>query len=104
MSMLIDRKAFVIGRMSSGRLYAELTSEIGWEGFPDYAEKFVNMFSGRIVSKNDSVDCRVWGVLLNNQSLRLVYEDFPLMITLESQSDGGDEFIEALGVVLSSGG
>lgn len=33
---------------------------------------------------------------LNSENLRLVYEDFPVMITLESQSDGGDKFIEEL--------
>ncbi|MET0774906.1 MAG: DUF3630 family protein [Pseudomonas mandelii] len=96
MLILIDEEVFSIGSMSSGRLYADLTSDVGWEGFPNYAEEFVNMFSGRIVSRSDSVDTRVWDILLNNESLRLVYEDFPVMITLESQSDGGDEFIEAL--------
>ena len=96
MPMLIDEKTFSIGSMRSGRLYADLTSEVGWEGFPSYAEAFVNMFFGEIVSRSDSVDTRVWGVSLNNESLRLVYEDFPVMITLESQSDGGDKFIEEL--------
>lgn len=103
MQIFIDGKSLFVGRMSSGRLYIELTSAVGWEGFPGYAEEFVSIFSGRVVSRNDSVDTRVWGVSLNNEELRLVYEDFPVMITLESISDGGDKVIEAIKAGLNVG-
>lgn len=42
-------KTFSIGSMSSGRLYANLTSKVGWEGFPSYAEAFVNIFLERFL-------------------------------------------------------
>ncbi|WP_428555635.1 DUF3630 family protein [Pseudomonas edaphica] len=100
MKSFIDNKVFALGRMKSGRLYVELLSDVGWEGFPNYAEEFVKLFSGSITSRNDSVDTRVWGVIIKGQSLRLVYEDFPVMISLESQSEGGDRFIEGLREVL----
>lgn len=91
-----DEKVFALGRMRSGRLYVELTSDVGWEGFPNYAEEFVKLFSGKIISRNDSVDTRVWGVVIKDRLLRLVCEDFPVMISLESQSEEGDQFIEEL--------
>lgn len=94
MKKIIDTKAFSVGRMKSGRLYAELISDVDWEGFSNYAEEFVKLFSGRITSRSDSVDTRVWEVIIKNRLLRLVYEDFPVMISLESQSEEGDQFIE----------
>lgn len=100
MKSFVDEKVFSLGRMKSGRLYVELTSDVGWDGFPNYANEFVKLFSGRIISKNDSVDTRVWGVIINGRLLRLVYEDFPVMISLESQSEEGDRFIEGLREVL----
>lgn len=102
MKGFIDDKVYALGRMKSGRLYAELISDVGWEGFPNYAEEFIKLFSGSIISRNDAVDTRVWGVIIKGQSLRLVYEDFPVMISLESQSEGGDRFVEELREVLIS--
>jgi hypothetical protein len=96
MKKIVDEKVFALGRMRSGRLYAELTSDVGWEGFPDYVEEFVKLFSGKIISRSDSADTRVWGVVIKDRVLRLVYEDFPVMICLESQSEEGDQFIEEL--------
>ena len=102
MKRFIDDNVYALGRMKSGRLYAELISDVGWEGFPNYVEEFIKLFSGSIISKNDSVDTRVWGVIIKGQSLRLVYEDFPVMISLESQSEGGDRFVEELREILIS--
>lgn len=34
--------------------------------------------------------------MINDQLLRLVYEDFPVMISLESQSEQGDRLVEEL--------
>ncbi|VVP60963.1 DUF3630 family protein [Pseudomonas fluorescens] len=102
MKKFIDENVYSIGRMKSGKLYVELISDVGWEGFPDYAEEFIKQFSGSIINRNDSVDTRVWGVIIKGQSLRLVYEDFPVMISLESQSEGGDRFIEELREILIS--
>jgi hypothetical protein len=96
MKKFIDEKVFSLGRMRSGRLYVELTSDVDWEDFPNYAEEFVKLFSGKIISRSDSIDTRVWGANIKDRLLRLVYEDFPVMISLESQSEEGDRFIEGL--------
>lgn len=96
MKNFIDEKVFSIGRMTSGRLFLELTSDIGWEGFPNYAQEFVKLLSGSVISRSDSVDTRIWGVMINNEILRLVYEDFPVMVSLESKSEEGDRIIEDL--------
>ena len=96
MRVFIEDEAFFVGNMKSGRLYMDLTSTVGWEGFPSYAEEFVKLLSGEILNRSDSVDVRVWEVTLRGLHLRLVYEDFPVMISLESQSEEGDDLIEAL--------
>ncbi|MCV4344081.1 DUF3630 family protein [Pseudomonas capsici] len=71
MKKFIDEKVFSLGRMSSGRLYVELTSDVSWEGFPNYAEEFVKLFSGKIISRSDSVDTRVWGVIIKKTALAI---------------------------------
>lgn len=101
MKKFIDKKVFSLGRMKNERLYAELNSDVGWEGFPEYAEEFVNLFSGSVISRSDSVDTRVWEVIVKGGLLRLVYEDFPVMVSLESQDKEGDRFIKDLKDILS---
>nr|WP_314494219.1 DUF3630 family protein [uncultured Pseudomonas sp.] len=101
MKNFIDKKLFSLGRMKNERLYAELNSDVGWEGFPKYAEEFVKLFSGSVISRSDSVDTRVWEVIIKGGLLRLVYEDFPMMISLESQNNEGDRFIKDLKDILS---
>lgn len=38
MKKFINDNVYALGRMTSGRLCAELISDVGWEGFPNYAE------------------------------------------------------------------
>ena len=82
--------------MKSGRFYAELNEKYSWEEFPIYAEEFSKLLSGEILSRNDSFDIRVWILLVEKVRLRLVYEDFPVMISLESQNEEGDLIIKSL--------
>lgn len=103
MKDLFDKEVIFVGVMKSGRLYLNLTSAVGWEDFPSYVGRFLSALGGKVVSKNDAVDVRVWCVWLDNQELSLVYEDFPVMVTLESRSFGGDEVIRRLGSSLGVG-
>ena len=56
MKKFIDGSVFSINRMRSGRLCAELTSDVSWEEFSDYAYGFVECLSGSVVRKGDAVD------------------------------------------------
>ncbi|MHA6194459.1 DUF3630 family protein [Pseudomonas wadenswilerensis] len=90
--------------MKTGRLCADLHTQVGWEGFPEYVKEFLKVFSGRVMSRYDSVDTRLWEILLEGEKLRLVYEDFPVMICLESISSNGDGFIRRLEVMVGNRG
>lgn len=96
MKEFISEKDLALGRMSSGRLYLELTTSVGWEGFPSYAEALVKFLSGAVVSRNDSADTRVWVVVVEGILLWLVYDDLPVMISFEAKSDEGDRFLQRL--------
>lgn len=94
----LNENVLSVGRTASGHLYLALTSEVGWEDFPDYVEAWLARCSGEVVSRHDAVDIRVWKVLIEGQLLLFVYDDFPVMISLESQGLEGDVLIEAFAV------
>lgn len=96
MNKFITKDHLCFGHMASGRRYIELTADVGWDEFPRYAEKFAQFFAGKIITRNNSVDILLWEITIQNELFHLVYEDFPTMISLESQSDGGDRFIRLL--------
>jgi hypothetical protein len=85
--------AISIETMHSGRLCLNLASCVGWDGFPAYAEIVIGLLNGKIVKKSDSVDVRVWEILIDNEKFFLVHDDFPIMISLESTSLQGDQLV-----------
>lgn len=82
--------------MASGNLFLVLSENIGWEEFPDYAEDFIGKVGGKIIEKLDAVDVRIYKIKLKFVTLRLVYEDYPQMVSLESMDDSGDSVIREL--------
>lgn len=101
MIKMIDKNVFAVEKMRSGRLSVSLTSDVGWEGFPGYVLKFLEIFPGRVMMKNDSVDTRVWKVIISEQEYDMVYEDFPVLISIESKSERGDLFLLSIGSALN---
>jgi hypothetical protein len=69
---------------------------VAWEGFPDFAEKFLQVTGGEIVKKTDGPDMRLWNVRIDESNLILVFDDYPVMISLESSDRAGDIVIERL--------
>lgn len=102
MIKIIDEKSFTVEEMKNGRLSAGLISDVGWEGFPGYVLGFLELFSGAILMKNDSADTRVWRVIISGEEYDMVYEDFPVLISIESKSEKGDFFLLNLKNVLST--
>ena len=76
--------------MASGHLALNITERVGWEEFPEYAHHLLEVLDGRAMDVADSVDMRLWSVIVDDHSLRLVYEDYPAMVSLESCDAGGD--------------
>ncbi|WP_191831525.1 DUF3630 family protein [Pseudomonas fluorescens] len=85
--------AISIETMHSGRLCLNLTSCVGWDGFPAYAEIVIGLLNGNIVKKSDSMDVRAWEILIDNEKFFLAHDDFSTMISLESTSLQGDQLI-----------
>lgn len=71
--------------MASGNLSLKLTEDMNWDKFPDFAEEFVKYFGGEIISRSDSVDIRVWEVIIDNSVFWLSYDDFPSGVSLDSK-------------------
>lgn len=93
MKGLIESQIFSLGIMSSGRVFLSLNSEVEWENFPEYAERLLSVLDGVIQKKTDSFDVRIWEVSIRGESLRLVFDDFPVMVSLESVSEAGDKIL-----------
>jgi hypothetical protein len=86
----------VLQPMASGHLCLEINNSVTWKDFPQFAEKLVSALGGNILDKTESVDMRMWKVSFPRCEVRLVYDDFPLGVTLESMSDDGDQFLRDL--------
>jgi Protein of unknown function (DUF3630). len=82
--------ALNIETMHSGRACLNLTSHINWDDFPDYAKAVLNLLDGNIDKKTDTIDIRVWEVTIDKERFYLTYDDFPVMVSIESLSSRGD--------------
>ncbi len=74
----------------NGHVYLDLSSRISWEDFPKYAANLLSRLGGCILRSFDSVDMRMLRVSIKGVQLDLVYQDFPQMVSLESDSCSGD--------------
>jgi hypothetical protein len=96
--------ALSVDRMSSGHLNLNLSKLIPWEDFPGYASKVAKCSGGIIKDKADAPDMRIWTIFVNGTELRLVYDDYPQTISLESDSEDGDDLVRKLHQMFSSDG
>ena len=92
----INLEKLTLRSMHSGHLCLELTEVIGWHQFPRFAEELMLMIGASIRDKAEGVDFYIWRLEFPTCQIRLVYEDFPNMISLESDTLLGDEFLRKL--------
>lgn len=88
--------------MHSGNWCIELTEEGNWEYFPRFAEAFSKQIGFAIINRADAVDMRIFEIEYLGQRIRLVYEDFPNGISLESMNASGAAILKYLFKQLSS--
>lgn len=88
--------------MASGHLCLNLTEQIGWAEFPAFADKFIDSIGGTITHRSDGSDLRLWEICLDEHVLRFVFDDYPVMVSLESSDDKGDATLERLHRELAS--
>lgn len=89
-----------INTMASGHLCMNLTDQVSWDEFPVFAETFLCQIGGTIIEKSDGPDLRLWKASIDGHPLRLVFDDFPVMVSLESSDDRGDLLLERLHIEL----
>ena len=101
MAKLVFEK-LTLEAMASGHLCIRLSEKIGWEEFPAFVDELLPLLDAAITSKTDGVEMRIWELDLPCCSLRLVYEDFPAGVSLESSTDDADDILRDLYKKLSS--
>jgi hypothetical protein len=82
--------------MASGYGCLTLSEHVDWSEFPGYAQQLLAVIGGRQVSQDDGPDIRLWEVEVRGERLRLVYDDYPQMVSLESGSDAADFLLRSL--------
>lgn len=55
-----------------------------------------------VLKKTDTADIRIWELNMSGENIRVVFEDFPVMASLESDTDGGDMLLQEIKAKLSS--
>jgi len=99
---IIDSSELSLEKLNSGHLCLELFSKLDWDQFPSFVDALLQSFSGSIEKKTDTVDIRIWELNMSGESIRVVFEDFPVMVSLESDTDGGDRLLQEIKDKLAS--
>jgi hypothetical protein len=79
--------------MVSGHLCLELSEAVGWDQFPRVAKEITAMIGVTAPDKAEGVEMHIWRFQLPTCQLKLVFDDFPTMVSLESDSLQGDDIL-----------
>jgi len=90
---MINFKSPKIIKMYSGHVSIELTDSGTWESFPKFAKEYAKQINAILIEEIIAPNMRFWKIKIDDIELKLVYDDFPNGISLESDSDEGDEYL-----------
>ena len=82
--------------MHSGHLCLELTAVPRWHEFPLFAKELVSVIGASVVDKKELVDMHIWRLQFPTCNLNLVYQDFPNLVSLESDTAEADNLLRDL--------
>jgi hypothetical protein len=82
--------------MASGHAALDLTEAVSWEAFPRYAERLARLIGATVLPGVDGVDMRMVDLVVQGVPVRLVFSDYPLLVSLEADSDAGDAAIRVI--------
>ena len=88
--------ALALTQMASGHVCLNLSENIQWETFPDFAEQVLKAVDGHVKGKCDAADIRLWNVEIHGCALRFVFDDYPTMVSMESSDAEGDSMLKRL--------
>ncbi|MEO6847682.1 MAG: DUF3630 family protein [Chthoniobacterales bacterium] len=89
-----DFDSLAVRKMASGHLCLNLTERVNWEEFPNFVDQLIGLIGLRIINQSDGPDMRLWEVEIESHALSLVFDDYPLMVSLEASDEKGDIIIE----------
>jgi len=92
-------------RMHSGHLSLDLTESVDWADFPAYAHDLQALLQPRgrkVRVVADAVDLRIREIEVSTARTRVVWSDFPFMVSLESRDDAEDAVLDDLFARLSA--
>lgn len=95
-------EALQLIHMASGHLALNLTEQVNWAAFPSFARKLVELLGGQMLEDITTVDVRLWLVELQGTHVWLAYEDYPLMVSLESSDVDGDSVLQRVAATLGA--
>ena len=98
----IKFESIKIAKMASGHFYLEFVETIDWHDFPNYASTVLKKLNGKVLKKAESFEIHLLDVVIDVVKLQFVWDDYPYMISLESDSDARDELLKTLFEKLSS--
>lgn len=90
----IPLDALGIQLMASGHVCLNLSTKVSWDYFPEFAEKILRKCNGVALDKTESVAIRMWRVKIGDSELKLIFDDYPLMVSMESSSSAGDQILK----------
>lgn len=93
---IINPNELNLDKLNSGHLCLELSSNVNWEQFPSFVEALLQSFGGTVDKKTDTADIRIWEVNMSGERIRVIFEDFPVMTSLESDTDSGDRLLQEI--------
>lgn len=93
MRLIISKDVLKVEKVENGRLSLNITDKESWESFPDYAEALMSLIGAKLIKKSDSFDMRIWCLQYEDVKINLVFDDFPVMVSLESMDERGDEAV-----------
>ena len=82
--------------MASGNESLLLTERVGWESFPQDAEAILQLVEGKVVDRADGPDQRVWTVSISTQLFWLVYDDYPIGVSLDPRNSDASALVRAI--------
>ena len=79
--------------MAAGHLYVILSESVDWHEFPEFAERMSGYLNASIIHRvNTVIDC-IWDIKYRESVISIVFQDYPIWVSLESYDDSGDEAI-----------
>jgi hypothetical protein len=99
----LPMEALRVERMANGWSSLLLTEQVAWEDFPAYAEAIAPLIGARLGQRVDGPDIRMRSLRLGLRWYWIMFDDFPLGVTIEPRHARASRRIQAIYNALAAG-